>query len=132
MTDEQRTALIAASTRYLLDIGRILDDSTAALEIFDRIGDAIDPGVKGEVLLALLTGNGSSTIRISCGTLNRADAIPLIRTIREISLCGLKEAKDIYDGLMTHPGKFYEIPVQKLEGRYNYVERLRAYGLIVQ
>lgn len=132
MTDEQRTALIAASTRYLLDIGRILDDSAAALEIFDRIGDAIDPDIKGEVLLSLLVDGSGNVIRVARGTLNRVDAVALIRAIREITHLGLKDAKDIYDGLMNNPDKFYELVCLNPDLKYGHIERLRAYGLIVQ
>lgn len=132
MTNEQREALVIASKRYLVDIGRILDDSAAALEIFDRIGDAIDPDIKGEVLLSLLVSGSGNVIRIACGTLNRVDAVALIRAIREITHLGLKEAKDIYDGLMNNTGKFYELVCVNPDLKYGYIERLRAYGLIVQ
>lgn len=130
MNDIQREKIVQASASYLVEIGRILNDSQTALDIFENLSDAIDPSLKAEVLLALLTGN-LNFIRISRGNLTAVNAVAVIKTIRAATNLGLKDAKDIYDKLMSFGQESQEIELRLINSssRSTFINEFIALGL---
>lgn len=71
------------------------------MKLWAGIADTIDAELKGKIFFAVLTGQYNSRIVLSRfdSTSNR---IARIKSIRTITNLGLKEAKDLDDGLMEH------------------------------
>ena len=90
-----RDELVSASLYFLQTVGNIYGGE-AAMAAWEKIADAVDPDLRGQVFKAMLTGSGRGNITIkSCDAMK---AIPLIKLIRQYDIrnLGLKEAKDMW------------------------------------
>lgn len=98
LPSEHADELINAGIYFLQAVGRAYG-STPALEAWERLADAVDPDLKPAVFLAMLNGGASGHITIkNQGTANPIAVIKAIRTWDK-GAPGLKEAKDMLDGL---------------------------------
>jgi ribosomal protein L7/L12 len=94
-----RSQLLADTIAFMQSLVRHYGESRG-METFERLADHVDPTLKGEVFIAMLTGQFSGRITLH-GIANGANAVACIKAIRALDSrrLGLKEAKDIYDGL---------------------------------
>jgi hypothetical protein len=70
------------------------------MELWEQISSVLDPNVKGEMFFAMLTGEYNDVVTIKgIGASASLQAVQSIKTIRQVSGLGLKEAKDMYDRL---------------------------------
>jgi len=97
------------------------------METFERLADHIDPNLKGEVFITMLTGQFTGRITLF-RVHSDANAVACIKAIRAIDKrrLGLKEAKDIYDGL-----KYNQKPTTleiTADHRHTAAAELRAVG----
>ena len=94
-----RGQLVADAIAFMQSLVRHYGESKG-METFERLADHADPGLKGEVFIAMLTGQFSGRITIH-SVIDHANAVACIKAIRTVDnrRLGLKEAKDIYDGL---------------------------------
>jgi hypothetical protein len=102
ITDEARQKIVRASIAFLTDVSNAIDDSDLALSMFEKLGEVIDPNLKGEVLLAMLTGSVSNRAYISTTGFDLSNKVACIKAIRVATGFGLKEAKDFVDGMYQH------------------------------
>ena len=80
------------------------------MEMWDTIANTVDRRLKLEVFKAMMSdGQVEGHIRIT-GAYPSADKIKLIKTLREFTGYGLKEAKDSVDSL-HQPGSVLDIKV---------------------
>ena len=102
--------------------------SEEALALWDQINSVLDPDIKGLILMRLLTGeyNGSITVKGCHGT----DRIFRIKTLREISGLGLKEAKDLDDKVTYDKGSFTIVP--KGLKRHKAITKLTDAGYLLK
>lgn len=70
---------------------------------WDQISAALGHEIKTDIFMRLLTGGVRKTITLSRGIQSQANAIKVIKVIRQASGLGLKEAKDFWD--QTGQGK---------------------------
>lgn len=99
------------------------------MEMWDTIANTVDSRLKLEVFRAMMSdGQVEGRIRIA-GAHPSADKIKLIKTLREFTEYGLKEAKDNVDSL-HQPGAFLDIKVSYHRHQQALVE-LRQAGFIL-
>jgi len=68
------------------------------MRLWDTIASTLDPDIKGQIFMAMITGEYNSRITIK-GIEEWANAVACIKEIRTWTGVGLKEAKDMYDKL---------------------------------
>ena len=129
MNNENRRQLISDGVAFMRSITDQYGTETG-LQLWDRICEVLDPNVKGEIFIAMLTGDTRARLNISCSpdqySTNR---IPHIKAIREVTGLGLKEAKDLSDLMIN--GKPMSITVKEGLSRQYARDVLRDAGLIV-
>lgn len=95
------------------------------MKLWEQIADVLDPSVKGDIFFAMLTGTHTTRIKIS-GIVS--DRISVIKTIRNITGFGLKEAKDLSD--LMQEGKSVSIECKPGQ-RTAAIKMLREVGVNV-
>lgn len=100
--ESDRSDLIWASINFMETVSKIYG-ADKGMELWSSIADNIDPELKGQIFLHMLTGSHNSPkIHVRNPLLKRVDnRIDLIRCIRTYDRrrLGLKEAKDLVDRL---------------------------------
>lgn len=126
MPEEHKEALIDTGMAFMRSITDCYGTEPGLL-LWDRICEVLDPDIKGEIFLAMLTGEYTpGRLRISGITPER---VSVIKCIRDITGLGLKESKDINDEMQL--GKLVTITIQKGLSRNYASEKLRALGIRV-
>lgn len=126
LSRDNKRELVDSSLIFLRSIGNVYG-SDRALEMWHTIADTIDPDLKGWTFEAMLLGRMESSIIIQYLGMhvNKIAIIKAIRTWDRRGL-GLKEAKDMLDGLMER-GK--EIVLEVSYNRVNHAaEEFRTLG----
>lgn len=125
-----RTDLIYSSINFMETVSKIYG-ADKGMELWSTIADTIDPELKGQVFLHMLTGSHNSPkLFVRNPLMRRVDKrVELIRCIRTYDRrrLGLLEAKKIIDSLDNGGTVFLEVdpelnPTFKVE--------LRKYGLV--
>lgn len=86
--------IIVDGIHLLESIGRYYGPEKS-IEIWDKMGEAMGPDIKGRVFFALLTGSAGDRVHIQRG--NCDQAVTAIKAIRYGTNMGLKESKDAWD-----------------------------------
>jgi hypothetical protein len=96
---DDRSQLVADAIAFMQSLVRHYGESKG-METFERLADHADPTLKGEVFIAMLTGQFSGRITLH-GIQEHANAVACIKAIRAVDQrrLGLKEAKDMFDAL---------------------------------
>ncbi len=129
ISDEHRRQLISDGIAFMRSISDQYGTETG-LQLWDRICEVLDPNVKGEIFIAMLTGDTRSKLTISCTPDHYStNRIPHIKAIREVTGLGLKEAKDLSD-LMAY-GQAVSITVKEGLTRQYAKDVLKDAGLTV-
>ena len=97
--EDHKTAVISNGMHFMRSITEAYG-ADEGLKLWDQIASVLDGDVKGQIFLAMVTGNYND--RISLKGLfpqAQANAVSCIKAIREHDKrgLGLKEAKDMYD-----------------------------------
>ena len=129
MSEENRRQLISDGIAFMLSISDQYGTETG-LQLWDRICEVLDPNVKGEIFIAMLTGDTRAKLTISCTPVQYSTyRIPYIKALREVTGLGLNEAKDLSD-LMAY-GQAVSITVKEGLTRQYAKDVLKDAGLIV-
>ena len=127
---EHKEAVIGTGIAFMRSITETYG-SDEGMKLWDVIASTLDPDVKGEIFFALLTGNINGEIRVTGLTSGGSNNyIQCIKTVREVTGWGLKEAKDFVD--YVRDGQSKVIPVNTAANREQYVRKLRDNGMVVQ
>lgn len=129
MIDESRSQLIHDSISFMTSLVHHYGQDKG-MEVWEKIADLCDPNLKGEIFMVMLTGVFSNRITVA-GIQDGANAIACIKAIRSVDNRGpgLKEAKDMYDGLKFSNKKFVLEVNNTTRGKA--VSELRDVGFIV-
>lgn len=100
LSRDQKRELTDSGLMFLRAVGNVYG-SDRAMEMWHTIADAVNPDLKGWTFEAMLLGRMESSIVITslAPFVNKVSIIKAIRTWDRRGL-GLKEAKDMYDGLV--------------------------------
>ena len=100
LSRDQKRELIDSGLMFLRAVGNVYG-SDRAMEMWHTIADAVNPDLKGWTFEAMLLGRMESSIVITGFSrfVNKISIIKAIRTWDRRGL-GLKEAKDMYEGLV--------------------------------
>jgi len=124
--EEERAQLVADAIAFLQSLVRHYGDAQGQ-SAWEKMADFVDPDLKAEVFIAMLTGQFSGRITLH-GVTQNANAVSCIKAIRTLDnrRLGLKEAKDIYDGLkFSNKSAILSISA---ENRRTAAQELRAVG----
>ena len=128
---ELRDRLISSSITFMQTVTEVYGPEKG-MELWGTIAETVDDNLRGDVFLALLTGNyAQDKVRIKnphLGPLgNKIALIKCLRTYDKRNL-GLKEAKDMADRMETGSTEVSEV---KPEIRPTYIVELRKLGMVV-
>lgn len=131
ITDNERNDLIWSSINFMETVSKIYG-ADKGMELWSTIADTIDPELKGQIFLQMLTGtHNSSRIQVRNPVMssveNRVELIRCIRTYDSRRL-GLKEAKDITDSLNNGGTVVLEVDPQI---NPTFKTELRKFNLVV-
>ena len=123
--------LIGTSIAFMQVVAEIYGPERG-MELWGTIADTIDPDLKGEIFMTLLSGNyHQDKVRIKNPHLGPvSNKIALIKCLREYDRrrLSLKEAKDIADRLESGSTEVVEV---NPELRHIFVVELRKLGMVV-
>ena len=111
--EDHKTAIISNGLHFMRSITEAYG-ADEGLRLWTTIADTLDPDIKGQLFLAMITGNYNDRIYLNGLSLAGQDnAVACIKAIREWDKRGpgLKEAKDMYDRLkqaVIHGNKSHE------------------------
>lgn len=97
--EDHKTAVISNGLHFLRSITEAYG-ADEGLKLWDTIANTIDPDVKGQIFMAMITGNYNDRIHLKgLYPSGQSNAVACIKAIREWDKrgLGLKEAKDMYD-----------------------------------
>lgn len=127
--NDDRYQLVFDSINFMQSIVRHYGQEKG-LEIWEKIADTCDPALKGDIFVAMLTGEFSGRISIAKIT-DGANAVSCIKALRSVDnrRLGLKEAKDMYDNL-KYGNKTISVEVDG-KNRGQAVSELRSVGFVL-
>ena len=107
--------VITDGIRFLESMGRYYG-SDRAMQIWESMGDAMGQEIKGQVFMYLLKGHDTGSVRFRCGDPDiGGKAVGVIRTVRQYTGMGLKDAKDAWD---ASKNRYVEVkPVSREDAR---------------
>jgi hypothetical protein len=97
--EDHKTAVISNGIHFMRSITEAYG-ADEGLKLWDQIASVLDGDVKGQIFLAMVTGNYNDRILLKgLFPTAQANAVSCIKAIREHDKrgLGLKEAKDMYD-----------------------------------
>ena len=96
---DERSQLIYDSINFMQSIVRNYGQEKGMLA-WETIADTLDPSLKADIFMAMLVGEFGGRIHVA-GIKDTGNAVACIKAIRSVDNrnLGLKEAKDLYDGL---------------------------------
>ena len=105
-TANGREEVVSTGVSFLRALAEAYGSETA-MTMWDNMARDIDPAIRGEVFMAMLTGNTGNIITVVSGTDPYHDKIELIKLIRTVDRrrLGLKEAKDMSEVLLAPNGR---------------------------
>jgi ribosomal protein L7/L12 len=102
--EEYKQDLIDAGIFFITRISEAYG-AEEGIKLWEQIATVLDPDVKGEIFMAMLTGEYSyGRITVHCANPN-ANKVAIIKAFRNVDKrnLGLKEAKDLADQLHLRP-----------------------------
>lgn len=98
------------------------------LATWDLISTHMEPEIKTEIFLKMISGERPGTVALRRGTCEQA--VTAIKTIRSILCLGLKEAKDIWDA--SKNPDWHVIRDVNRDQRHQLLEELAKLGMEVK
>lgn len=131
LSTDQKAELVSASIAFMQTVAELYG-AEKGQELWTAIADTIDPDLKGEVFMAMLTGNyRQDKVHVRNPFLGPiGNKVALIKCIRNYDRRGLslKDAKDIADRLDTGGLEILEV---RPEIRPTFMIELRKLGMVV-
>ncbi len=108
-TESQKVAIVSDSIKLMRTITEIYGQEKG-MQLWEQIADTIDPGLKGDIFVAMLLGDYDSVVRVT-GIKPGSNKVSLIKAMRvhDKRGFGLKEAKDIADALQDQSLRSFTI-----------------------
>lgn len=97
--EEYKTAVVSNGMHFMRSITEAYG-AEEGLRLWETIADTLDGDIKGQIFMAMVTGNYNDRVRLKGVTpYGQENAVACIKAIREWDRrgLGLKEAKDTYD-----------------------------------
>jgi len=97
--EDHKTAVVSNGMHFMRAITEAYG-ADEGLKLWTTIADTLDPDVKAQIFMAMITGNYNDRVHLKgLYPSGMANAVPCIKAIREWDRrgLGLKEAKDMYD-----------------------------------
>ena len=129
--EQYRDEIIGTGISFMRSITEAYG-SDEGLRLWDTIAGTLDPDVKGQIFMAMLTGNMPGRIRVTGLQLPNPvpmNKVSMIKALRTASGWGLKEAKDAIDALVDSRKPIVFDCEQSLAGSHR--SQLRQVGLVV-
>ena len=129
--EKDKEQLVDASVSFMQTVSEIYG-AEKGMELWTTIAETIDPDLKGEVFMAMLTGNyrqDKITVKqaYTGAVSNKVSLIKCIRTYDKRRL-GLKEAKDIADQIELNQRVVLEVEPNI---RSTFVVELRKLNMLI-
>jgi ribosomal protein L7/L12 len=123
LDQDQRSELVEAGITFMKALTKFwgIDEGQ---KFWEAMANVIDPGIKNDIFLRMLTSEGVG--RITIQTVNAHRMIETIKAIRSITGLGLKESIDIID--MVSCGRSAEISAPSNMSRSVATQILRDAG----
>lgn len=131
LPEEHKTAIISNGLHFMRSITECYG-AEKGMELWEQITSVLDPEVKGQIFLAMITNTYNNRVELK-GVDHNCNAIWCIKAIRQWSGSGLKDAKDMFDRL-RNSGPFITpeyIKLQKHEDYHTAVTELRKVGFTI-
>lgn len=99
--EDHKTAIVSNGLHFMRSITEAYG-AEEGLKLWETIANTLDGDVKGQIFLAMVTGNYNDRVRLKgLHPYGQENAVSCIKAIREWDRrgLGLKEAKDMYDRL---------------------------------
>ena len=103
--EDHKTAVISNGMHFMRAITEAYG-ADEGLKLWDQIASVLDGDVKAQIFMAMITGNYNDRIHLKgVYPMGSSNAVACIKAIREWDKrgLGLKEAKDMYDRVASHP-----------------------------
>lgn len=129
--EEHKTAVISNGMHFMRSITEAYG-ADEGLKLWDQIASVLDGDVKGQIFLAMVTGNYNDRVSLKgLYPMGQSNAVACIKAIREWDKrgLGLKEAKDMYDRVAN--GSIKEYLHVKHEQYHRAVVALRDVGFSI-
>lgn len=126
LPEEHKSDLITSGIQFLRTITEAYG-SEKGMEMWEKISDAIDPDLKGQIFFAMLTGDYEGTIIVTGVQDNML--INSIKEIRAATGWGLKDSKDFVDAVRA--GRPGTVPCDP-KNRRTIVVNFRSAGMTVK
>ena len=95
--EDHRDAIVTNGLHFMRSITEAYG-SDKGLELWEQITSVLDPEVKGQIFFAMITGEYNNRILLK-GTEEDVNPVWCIKAIRAYTKLGLKEAKDVVEGV---------------------------------
>ena len=126
-TDEHQQELVWHTLNFMRSVTKIYGDEQG-MQLYETIVNTLDPKLKGAVFKAMLMGTYEQGNILMSGLSPNANSMAVIKTIRDYTGLGLKDAKDIVEDLrLGHP---VTIDVA-FHLHHQAVNTLKSFGVIV-
>ena len=126
LSEKQKDELMKAGMNFMRMITEIWG-SDDGMKLWDKIGEGINPDLKGAIFFAMLTGKANFDVTLS--KINSSYVIDIIKALRDATGCGLKEAKDVYDNVRDRGPVTFNVPQ---DNRSTLISVLRGLGCEVR
>ena len=123
--EEHKNSVVVAGLHFMRAITEAYG-ADEGLKLWDTIAGTLDPDVRGQIFLAMLTGTHNDTIVLR--DIATTDYIGCIKEIRTWTGYGLKEAKDAVD--LVREKKPIKIKVKPTE-HHRAAAELRRVGFVI-
>lgn len=124
LSEEQKENLIVSGTDFMRTVTETWGPE-AGMEMWDTIATTVGQDFKGAVFFTMLTGTHLGDVRLHDADVQQY--VEVIKTVRQFTGYGLKEAKDSCDYARGPIKKTQKLPVT-VGKRQEFVKALRALG----
>ena len=124
--EEHKNSVVVAGLHFMRAITEAYG-ADEGLKLWDTITDTLDPDVRGQIFLAMLTGTHNDTIVLRDVAYHN-NGVACIKEIRTWTGYGLKEAKDAFD--LVRGKQAVQIKVKPTE-HHRAAAELRRVGFVI-
>lgn len=130
--DDCKTQVISSSIDFIRVITEVYG-ADEGMKLWEKIADVLDPDLKGEVFFSMLTNEHYDRLILRASR-NVSNRVAPIKSVREHTGLGLKEAKDIIDAVTGYAGmppRDMTIILNNPRNRHRAISDLRQCGITV-
>lgn len=125
--NEHRDAIISNGLHFMRAITEAYG-AEEGMRLWETIAATLDPDVKGQIFIAMLTGTHNDTVVVRGINLSNIDKVKCVKEIRNWTGKGLKEAMDVWN--TVYHGGSVQLTVKPAE-HHMAVIGLRNVGFVV-